>query len=200
MSEDPYQRLGVMRGASPEAIRRAYRRRAKQLHPDVGGSPGEMARLNAALEAVTTGVQEPARPTIYRAPRGLRLRPRAATSWSDATRKFAEELVYPQARLLRVALDRLEREASAARPRQLSEVATSTGLALAMTGSRLARAPWPAELDEARTLLGEALRHFSDAVTDFELAPEGSSAPEARRMLVLGRRRLAQALAALPGP
>lgn len=39
MSEDPYQVLGLARDASPEDIRRAYRRLAKQHHPDL--NPGD---------------------------------------------------------------------------------------------------------------------------------------------------------------
>lgn len=35
---DPYEALGVGRDASPEDIKRAYRRKAQETHPDKGGS------------------------------------------------------------------------------------------------------------------------------------------------------------------
>ena len=49
MSWDPYQALGVSRTASPEEIKSAYRRKAKELHPDL--HPGDTAKAEAFKRA-----------------------------------------------------------------------------------------------------------------------------------------------------
>lgn len=46
---DPYEELGVPRDAPTEAVRRAYRKRAKKAHPDAGGSQAAFERLSRAL-------------------------------------------------------------------------------------------------------------------------------------------------------
>ena len=45
---DPYQVLGVARGASLDEIKSAYRRASKSRHPDMGGSHEAMTELNTA--------------------------------------------------------------------------------------------------------------------------------------------------------
>ena len=57
-----YQTLGVTAEADDDAIRDAYRRLARQRHPDVpGGSPTAMARLNEAYRVLG----DPARRAVY---------------------------------------------------------------------------------------------------------------------------------------
>lgn len=49
---DLYEILGVDRNASDEEIKRAYRRRARELHPDTGGDPEEFKELTTAYEVL----------------------------------------------------------------------------------------------------------------------------------------------------
>lgn len=56
-----YELLGISKNASAEEIRFAYRRRAKELHPDSGGSDEQMAELNKAKEVLL----DPERRALY---------------------------------------------------------------------------------------------------------------------------------------
>jgi DnaJ-class molecular chaperone len=52
VAKDPYQTLGVARTAKPEEIRRAYRKLAKKLHPDLNpGDRGAEARFKDVSSA-----------------------------------------------------------------------------------------------------------------------------------------------------
>jgi hypothetical protein len=46
--KNPWEILGVRRGASAEEVDAAFRARAKTVHSDLGGSDAAMAELNAA--------------------------------------------------------------------------------------------------------------------------------------------------------
>jgi molecular chaperone DnaJ len=54
--KDPYAILGVGRGAPPSEIKRAYRKLAFSLHPDVGDNPDE-TRFREAREAYQALIQ-----------------------------------------------------------------------------------------------------------------------------------------------
>lgn len=45
---DPYAVLGVARDATADVIKRAFRSKAKDTHPDAGGQPGEFERVQRA--------------------------------------------------------------------------------------------------------------------------------------------------------
>ncbi|MDP3969788.1 MAG: DnaJ domain-containing protein, partial [Nocardioides sp.] len=51
MSQDLYDLLGVSRDADPDAIKKAYRRLARQLHPDVNPDPETQERFKEVSRA-----------------------------------------------------------------------------------------------------------------------------------------------------
>src|ERR1700679_4355261 len=50
---DPYQTVGIPKTAKPEAVKRAYRRKAKATHPDSGGNAEEFKEVSAAYRLLT---------------------------------------------------------------------------------------------------------------------------------------------------
>ena len=47
---DPYAMLGVERDADDNAVKTAYRKAAKGMHPDSGGDADQFARLQACYD------------------------------------------------------------------------------------------------------------------------------------------------------
>ena len=78
---DPYTVLGIPRNASRQTAREAYRRLAKQFHPDLAADPaaGErMRRINEAWRIVSSPTRRPAPPasaSAWRPSSGDRSRP-----------------------------------------------------------------------------------------------------------------------------
>ena len=58
---DLYKLLGIDRGATEAEIREAYRRRARETHPDVGGDAAEFQAVQAAYETLS----DPSRRRAY---------------------------------------------------------------------------------------------------------------------------------------
>ena len=64
MSSDYYEVLGVPRDASPEQIKKAYRRLAMKLHPDVASEPDAAERFKRVAEAYEV-LQDPKKRDLY---------------------------------------------------------------------------------------------------------------------------------------
>lgn len=54
----PFDVLGIDPDANRAAVERAYRRRVKETHPDLGGSASEFLRVREAYEDITNGTLE----------------------------------------------------------------------------------------------------------------------------------------------
>lgn len=65
MAADPYSVLGVKRDAAPEDIRKAYRRLAKQFHPDLNPGNQEAEGRFKAISAAYELLSDPAKRVRY---------------------------------------------------------------------------------------------------------------------------------------
>lgn len=83
---DPHQVLGVAKGADAETVKRAYRRLAKQYHPDTSGSD---MRTHSRFQEITDA---------YRAIRALEAsEERIVASAAEATRAYEQPQPQPDA-------------------------------------------------------------------------------------------------------
>jgi hypothetical protein len=92
---DPYEILGVARGASFEEIKAAYRRACKQRHPDLGGSHEAMVELNAAYAFVLDELKRGYQRQREESPKQEgddRAAGRQRRNWEQAYRDIDEEL------------------------------------------------------------------------------------------------------------
>ncbi|MBU6147772.1 MAG: molecular chaperone DnaJ [Actinomycetales bacterium] len=64
MSEDYYEILGVARDAGPDELKRAYRRLARELHPDLNPDPASGERFKSVTVAYET-LSDPQRRRMY---------------------------------------------------------------------------------------------------------------------------------------
>lgn len=182
-----YEILGVNRDASPETIRRAFRERAKERHPDkAAGSEAEMVRLNQAYETL----KDPKRRREYDAslspnasafgapgwpgsPRPARPKPRSAPGpdplhflmqvFQPLDQKLARTQADLDEAIEELAYD-LYDDAYVARFEKavLQTERLVTGLDVV-----LQRSDWPAPFLNAFTLYSQGIRQIEDALADF---------------------------------
>jgi DnaJ-class molecular chaperone len=65
VSDDPYQVLGVEKTASPEEIRKAYRRLAKKLHPDLNPGDAEAEKRFKTVSVANDLLSDPEKRARY---------------------------------------------------------------------------------------------------------------------------------------
>ena len=79
--DDPWAIVGVAESSTTDEIRRAYRIRARKLHPDVGGDAAAFRKLVAAFELLLRRSQRGQSTTSGEA--RTRARERANRQWDD---------------------------------------------------------------------------------------------------------------------
>lgn len=160
---DYYEQLGVEPSASAAELRRAYRRRAREAHPDLAGSDAGMTRLNEAYAVLSDpgrrrAYDEAQAPRLHRAPRRGPRPPAARPLPAEATH-FALVQWRPLHRLICLGLAGVLAEPTPAHAAQALRT-------LEASATRLARLEWPEALFALNVRYGQGLRGISDALAD----------------------------------
>lgn len=196
-----YEILGIAREASHEEVRTAFRRAAKQVHPDRGsGTEAAMVRLNEAYDTLKDPERREAydrtlEPAAYRLPpRPTVLDPfeyklrvfhpldQEVSASFSAFHRAIEELAYDlyddhYVAAFGVALEAAEE-------------------ALAEAHLRLFSAEWPGPLTSPLNLYRQGLRQADDAIEDFQtflLNFDSDMLVEGRSLLLAAERLLDEA-------
>lgn len=85
--DDLYEIVGCERTATREEIRRAYRRKARQLHPDVTGDPNSAKAFRRLVAAFETIMDESKRGAYETQRKRSNARERAERQWNDVSRR-----------------------------------------------------------------------------------------------------------------
>jgi hypothetical protein len=106
---DPYDILGVARGATFEEVRAAYRKACKTKHPDMGGSHQEFVELQAAYEHILRDLKRGYQQRREGAPRQEHAHSRQESADTQSERRWEKT-----ARDIEEELEELRRNADAA--------------------------------------------------------------------------------------
>lgn len=95
LASSPYAVLGVAQHASVSELRRAFRRRLRETHPDTGGDPSQFVLVQLAWERVGT---PEARAAYDAGAMSGRVEESAGRTWAPAPPRKRENASRPQAR------------------------------------------------------------------------------------------------------
>ena len=87
MADDPWTIIGAPRTATRQEIRKAYRSKARKLHPDVSGDPNTAEEFVRLVEAFETLMDETKRGSAERRARTSSARERANAKWDEMNRR-----------------------------------------------------------------------------------------------------------------
>jgi len=91
--QNPYQTLGVDRDATPDTIKRAYRRLASQHHPDKGGDKAKFQEIQSAYDTLS----DPGKRQQHDnpGPQGFGFRPGAGFDFDSIFNMFGAQFQHP---------------------------------------------------------------------------------------------------------